>query len=125
MGFITMAGMLIAMIVGAVVVYQVLYTDINDHLREYATLKAMGLSNGFFVGLVVREAAILLGIGFVPGAAIAAAAFAGARSVAGIPTYLTWSDTAAVVALAALMCLAAGLLATRRLRSADPADIFS
>ena len=124
-GFITVAGMLIAMVVGAVIVYQILYTDINDHMREYATLKAMGLSDLFFTGLVVQEAAILLAIGFVPGMTIVAALFRLAEASAGLPTRLTWVDTSTVVGLAAIMCLSAGLLATRRLRSADPADIFS
>lgn len=124
-GFITIAGMLIAMVVGAVIVYQILYTDINDHMREYATLKAMGLTDRFFMGLVVQEATILLAIGFVPGMAISATLFQAAVRLAGIPTRLTVADTALVFGLAAVMCLAAGLLATRRLRSADPADIFS
>jgi putative ABC transport system permease protein len=124
-GFITLAGMLIAMVVGAVIVYQILYTDINDHMREYATLKAMGLPDMFFMGLVVQEAAILLAIGFIPGMTISAALFRVAVTSAGIPTRLTLVDTAIVVAMATIMCLSAGLLATRRLRSADPADIFS
>ncbi len=124
-GFITVAGMLIAMVVGSVIVYQILYTDINDHLREYATLKAMGLRDLFFMGLVVQEAVILLLIGFVPGLAITAALFHVAESSAGMPTRLTWAGTATVFGLAAFMCVASGLLATRRLRLADPADIFN
>lgn len=124
-GFITIAGMIIAMVVGSVIVYQILYTDVNDHLREYATLKAMGMPGRFFTSLVVQESAILLGIGFLPGLAIAGALFREAESVAGIPTRLTWGDTSLIFGLAAVMCLVGGLLATRRLRSADPADIFS
>ena len=41
-GFIFLLGSLLGLVVGAVIVYQILYTDVSDHLREYATLKAMG-----------------------------------------------------------------------------------
>jgi len=57
--------------------------------------------------------------------AIAGTCFLAARTVAGIPAQLTVSDTSLVVGLAGVMCLSAGLLATRRLRIADPADIFN
>lgn len=48
------------LLVGGVVVYRVLYTDVSDHLKEYATLKAMGFSNTFILVIVIQEA-ILLG----------------------------------------------------------------
>ena len=55
------------MLVGLVIVYQVLSTDVADHLREYATFKAMGYPHRFFLGIVFEEALILGVIGFVPG----------------------------------------------------------
>lgn len=123
-GFIVIAGMILAMFVGAVIVYQILYTDINDHLKEYATLKAIGLGQGYFMKFIVSESMILLVIGFIPGLIVSAALFMLADSSAGLPTRLTLSGTVTVFLMTAIMCLAAGLLATRRLRSVDPADIF-
>lgn len=123
-GFIVMAGMVLAMFVGAVIVYQILYTDINDHLKEYATLKAIGLGQGYFAKFIISESLILLVIGFIPGLVVSAALFVLADSSAGLPTRLTLSGTLTVFILSAIMCLTAGLLATRRLRTVDPADIF-
>lgn len=123
-GFIVLSGMILAMMVGAVIVYQILYTDINDHIKEYATLKAIGLGQGFFIKFILTESLILLIIGFIPGMLICGLLFVLADSSAGLPARLTVSGTLIVFAMAALMCFVAGILATRRLRNVDPADIF-
>ncbi len=123
-GFIVTAGMVIAMLVGAIIVYQILYTDINDHQKEYATLKAIGLGNDFFVRFIISESLILLVLGFIPGMFIAALLFKLAETQAGLPTRLTLFGTLTVFGLSAVMCVVAGLFATRRLRAADPADVF-
>jgi putative ABC transport system permease protein len=60
-------GVLIGILVGIVIVYQVLATDVSDHLKEYATFKAMGYDQGFFLGIVFEEALILAIFGFIPG----------------------------------------------------------
>ena len=66
-GIIFGFGVLIGVLVGLVIVYQVLSTDVADHLREYATFKAMGYGPGFFLGVVFEEALILGIMGFMPG----------------------------------------------------------
>ncbi len=124
MGFIVMSGMVIAMFVGSVIAYQTLYTDINDHMREYATLKALGLGSGYFVRLVMQQAFMLPAFGFVPALVVTGLLFRLARAKAGIPTHLTVPDTVLVGGLTLVSCAIAGFLATRRLRAADPADIF-
>lgn len=123
-GFIVLAGMVLAMFVGAVIVYQILYTDINDHIKEYATLKALGLGQSFFFKFIIFQSLILLVIGFIPGILITSLLFAIADSLAGLPTRLTFTGSFTVFFLSAAMCLTAGFLATRRLKSVDPADIF-
>jgi putative ABC transport system permease protein len=123
-GFICMAGMLVGMLVGGIVVYQILYTDVTDHLREYATLKAMGITDRFLFGIVLTEALILLAAVALPSTILTGALFYVTRNGSGMPTELTVPELAAVFALAALMCIMAGFLATRKLKTADPADIF-
>lgn len=123
-GFICLAGMLVGMFVGGIVVYQILYTDVTDHLREYATLKAMGVTDFFLFGIVMTEALILLLAAALPSTAIAAAMFRITFIGSGMPTELSVPELLAVFAMAALMCIIAGALATRKLKTADPADIF-
>ncbi len=123
-GFIVIAGMVIAMLVGAIIVYQILYTDINDHQKEYATLKAIGLGNKFFMRFILTESLILLALSFIPGIILSAILFKIAEIQAGLPTRLRLSGTLIVFVLSALMCVIAGMFATRKLRSADPAEVF-
>lgn len=123
-GFVIGASMAVAIFVGAVIVYQILYTDVTDHLSEYATLKAIGFSDSFFVWIIVQESFILSVMGFVPGAGLAEVLYMLTRSVAGMQTYMSAASLATVFGLSLSMCLAAGLLATRKLRKANPADIF-
>ena len=123
-GFVIGASMAVAIFVGAVIVYQILYTDVTDHLSEYATLKAIGFADSFFVWIIVQESFILSIMGFVPGAALAEALYVLTRNVAGMQTYMSAAGVALVFGLSLSMCLIAGLLATRKLRKANPADIF-
>jgi putative ABC transport system permease protein len=123
-GFICLAGMLVGMFVGGIVVYQILYTDVTDHLREYATLKAMGITDLFLFGIVMTEALILLLAAALPSTILAGGLFHITRIGSGMPTELNALELLAVFAMAALMCIIAGSLATRKLKTADPADIF-
>ncbi len=123
-GFVTLAGMLVGMFVGAIVVYQILYTDVTDHLREYATLKAMGITDMFLYRIIMTEALILLLASALPSTIISGILFHATRKGAGMPTELILSEMLIVFAMATAMCIIAGFLATRKLKTADPADIF-
>lgn len=119
-GFGTFMGLL----VGGVVVYQVLYTDVSDHLKEYATLKAMGFSNSFILIIVVQEA-ILLGVSsFIPATLASTAMYAFLTSAAGIRIYMTSDKTLLVGSLTLGICAASAAIAIRKLRDADPASVF-
>ncbi len=122
-GFVIGASMAVALIVGAVIVYQILYTDVTDHLPEYATLKSIGFQDSYFTGLVLKESLILSILGFVPGTILTAILYYLTRKLAFMPTYLTVLNVCTVLFLTMLMCCLAGALATRKLRQADPAEI--
>ena len=67
-GYVFSFGVVLGLIVGVIICYQILYADISDHLREYATLKAMGYRGRFFTGVVLEEALLLHPLlGFLPG----------------------------------------------------------
>jgi putative ABC transport system permease protein len=123
-GFVITASMIVSLIVGAVIVYQILYTDVTDHLPEYATLKSIGFTDGSFIGLVLQESVILSVCGFLPGLGLAAVLYWLTRTYAHMPAYLNLGNVATVFGMTLFMCLLAGALATRKLRHANPADIF-
>ena len=123
-GFVIGASMAVAIFVGAVIVYQILYTDVSDHIPEYATLKAIGFADSFFVWIIVQESFILSLLGFIPGAILAEILYFMTREIAGMPTQMSVDSLLIVFGLSLGMCVTAGLLATRKLRKANPSDIF-
>ena len=123
-GFIFNLGTLIGFIVGIVIVYQILYSDVADHLSEYATLKAMGYRDRYFISLVFQEAIILAFLGFIPGLGIAKVLYLLTANATALPIAMTVSRAITVLILTIIMCSVSGTVAVRKLSAADPADIF-
>ena len=123
-GFIFAFGTIIGFIVGIVIVYQILYTDVVDRLPEYATLKAMGYSDSYFVVVIMQEAVILAVFGYIPSFAITSALYVLAAGGTGLPIAMTLGRAIFVLVLTILMCCISGSIALRKLADADPADIF-
>ena len=123
-GFIFAFGSLMGLVVGMVIVYQILFSDIASHLKEYATLKAMGYSN-FYLGRTLLCAALLLALfGFVPGLAISTGLYGVVGKATFLPLHMELGRASGVFAMIFSMCAGAGLLAMRKLRDANPADMF-
>ena len=117
-------GVVIGALVGIIITYQVLATDVADHLREYATFKAIGYRQRFFLGIVFEEAVILALLGFIPGCLAAMGLYAAVVSLTGLPLAMTATRAAAMLAGTIVMCTLSGAIATRRLARADPAALF-
>ncbi len=123
-GFIFAFGSLMGLVVGMVIVYQILFADIASHLAEYATLKAMGFSGGYLRLVVMGAAGILAGLGFVPGVLASIGLYDVVAKATLLPLRMDPNRGFLVAALIFAMCATAGLLAMRKLRDADPADMF-
>lgn len=123
-GIIFGFGVLIGVLVGLVIVYQVLSTDVADHLREYATFKAMGYGQRFFIGIVLEEALILGVLGFLPGFAVGAAILTLMGKITTLPLAVTPFMAITVFIGTVVFSALSGAIATRRLTAADPADLF-
>ena len=117
-------GAILGFVVGVVVVYQVLYTNISDHLPEYATLKAMGYSEAALLRIVLQEALILAILGFIPGYFASYGTYGLLAWITRIPLTMKANITVQVFMLTLVMCGLSGMLAINKLRSADPADVF-
>jgi putative ABC transport system permease protein len=117
-------GVLIGVLVGLVIVYQVLSTDVADHLREYATFKAMGYGPQFFLGIVLEEALVLGIMGFIPGLIVGTAILTLMAAITTLPLTMTPFMAISVFLGTILFSALSGTIATRRLAAADPADLF-
>ncbi len=123
-GFIFGLGTGMAFVVGVVIVYQVLSTDVNSHMKEYATFKAMGYRNQYLLAVVFEEAIILAFLGFIPGFVLPIGLYQLAANATALPIYMKASRAVIVLILTIIMCAISGAIATRKLQSADPADMF-
>jgi putative ABC transport system permease protein len=123
-GFAFGAGVVLGFVVGMVICYQILSSDVADHLAEYATLKAIGYPNRYLSRVVLEEALILALAGFLPGLAVTYGAYLLLSDLTGMPLRLTWARGGLVFVLTIVMCVASGLFAVRKVKTVDPADVF-
>ena len=123
-GFIFTLGAAMGFVVGCVIVYQVLYTDVSDHLPEYATLMAMGYRLSHLLGVVVREGFYLAALGYVPAYLAGQGLYWFVRDATKLPVGMDLSRALTVLVMILVMCMLSSLLAMRRLIDADPAEIF-
>ena len=123
-GYIFAFGAIMGFIVGAIIVYQILFADVSEHLNEYATLRALGYSNRFVSGIVIQQAIILGVLGFIPGALVVTWLYGKAAAATSLPLYVTADRTVTVFLMTLAMCAISALLALRKVRRLDPADVF-
>ena len=123
-GFIFTLGAAMGFVVGCVIVYQVLYTDVSDHLPEYATLMAMGYRVSHLLGVVIREGFYLAALGYVPAYIAGQGLYWFVRDATKLPVGMDPARAITVLVMILVMCMLSSLLAMRRLIDADPAEIF-
>jgi putative ABC transport system permease protein len=123
-GYVFAFGSAVGLLVGSIIVYQILFSDVSDHLREYATLKAMGYRDRYLFGIVLQEALLLATLGFAPGFGLAALLYRVAGEATKLPMQMEVGRSLLVLGLTVAMCCAAGSAALRKVRSADPAEVF-
>ena len=123
-GFIFSLGAAMGFVVGCVIVYQILYSDVSDHLPEYATLLAMGYPLRSLVAVVAREGLLLALFGYGPAFLAGTVLYGLVQSATKLPVSMDGSRALLVFSLILVMCMGSAGLAMRRLIDADPAEIF-
>ena len=123
-GIIFGSGVVVALLFGVVIIYQVLSLEVNSRLPEYATLKAMGFSDAYLARVVLQQAVFMAVLSYIPGFVIALGIYALARQVTNLPIGMTVARAVGVFLSTLLMCSFSGLMAIRFLRKADPVDLF-
>lgn len=124
LGIMFSSGVVLAMIVGCVILYQILASDVMSRLKEYATLEAIGYSHGFAQRLVLQQVMIFAVLGFIPATLLALVVYTVTRVITNLPMFMTLQRVVGVLILSVCMCCGAGLLVIRKLAKADPAELF-
>ncbi len=123
-GFIFTIGVLVGFIVGSIIVYQILFGDVMNCLPQFATLKAMGYSDGYIISVVVQQGAILAVVGFIPGLIFSIGLYSLLANATNLAVAMTATRAVQVLVLTIVMCTGSAALATRKLIKLDPADVF-
>jgi putative ABC transport system permease protein len=123
-GKIFTIGVLVALMVGTVFVYQVISSDITHRVAEYATLKAMGYGNRYLAWVVLQQSLFYGVLGYLPGLALSLLLYQWGSAATTLPIVMNWQRAGVVLVLSILMCMISGIFAVSKVRSADPADLF-
>jgi len=122
--FIFGMGAAVGFFIGFVVVYQILYTEVTNHLPQFATMKAMGFTDGYLLKIVLSQALFLSVLGYVPGFFLALVLYRVATVAIQMQFAMTWQRAIMVFSLTLIMCGLSALIAIRKAWTADPADVF-
>ncbi len=124
-GFVFNLMVTMGFVVGVIVVYQILYSNISSHFVQFATLKAMGFRNKYLLNVVFQQAIILAVLGYIPGFAISLGLYDIAKDATKLPIVMDINKGLLVFTSVIVMCLTSGFFSTNKLRKVDPAEIFN
>jgi putative ABC transport system permease protein len=123
-GIIFGSGLLISLIVGIMIVYQIVSTQVSRQLPQFATMKAIGYPDRSLAGTVGAMSLLIVVAGFVPALGAASGLYAVIRQQTLLPVEMSEMRLLAVLAAAVGMALISALLSVGSLRRAAPADVF-
>ena len=123
-GFVFSSMVIMGFVVGVVVVYQILYSNISNHLAEYATLKAIGFKHNYLSAVIFQQALLLAILGYIPGFIISFLLYDLAKATTHLPVMMSVDKALTILCATIGMCWISGWLSANKLQSTDPADIF-
>jgi len=123
-GFILGLGATVGVVVGMVVVGQILYSSVSDHVKEFGTLKAMGASDWMIYRIIIEQAMWMAVLGYIPSMGLCLGVGAWTVATQGIAILITPASAASVLGITVLMCVGSALIAIQRVTHVDPAIVF-
>jgi putative ABC transport system permease protein len=123
-GIIFGSGLLISFVVGIMIVYQIVSTQVSRQLPQFATLKAIGYPDRSLAGTVSTMSLVIVIAGFIPALGAALGLYSVIRQETLLPVTMTEARLLAVFVAALAMALISALLSVGALRRAAPADVF-
>lgn len=123
-GYIFGLGMVVGFVIGIIICYQILYTNVINYLPQFATLKAIGYSDARLVSIVLQQGLFLAVLGFLPAIPAAQVLFWLVSHWTGLLMSLTPLRLATLLLMTVAMCMISGAVAVRKVVTADPAKVF-
>ena len=123
-GFVLGLGAAVGVIVGVIIVGQILYSSVSDHLKEFGTLKAMGASDLVIYGVIIEQALWMAILGYIPGMVLCSGVAAWTYATQGIMILITPATAAGALGITVLMCVGSAIFAIQKVTRVDPAIVF-
>ncbi|MGB7059203.1 MAG: FtsX-like permease family protein [Geitlerinemataceae cyanobacterium] len=123
LGFVLGLGAAVGVVVGAIVVAQILYSSVSDHLREFGTLKAMGAADRVLYGIIVEQSLWMAVLGYIPGMILCGGVSAWAATK-GIIILISPLSALGVLGITVVMCVGSAFFAIQKVTRIDPAMVF-
>jgi len=123
-GFLLGLGAAVGVIVGVIVVGQILYSSVTDHLQEFGTLKAMGASDLVIYGVIIEQALWMAILGYLPGMVLCSGVAAWTFTTQGIIILITPLTAIAALGITVVMCVCSAIFAIQKVTRVDPAIVF-
>jgi putative ABC transport system permease protein len=117
---------ILGVIVGIAIVGLTFNMFIMENVKQYAALKAIGVTNGQIIGMVLLQAAVIGAVGYAIGTGLAALFFAMvSQNVMALKGFwLPWQISAIMAVIAALIMILSTIIGLRRVLVVDPAIVF-
>ena len=122
-GLVLGMGAIVGVIVGIVVVAQILYSSVSDHIKEFGTLKAMGASDKELYAVIVEQAIWMAVLGYIPGMLVCLGLSSWVASKGIIILITPWSALG-VLGVTVVMCVGSAFFAIQKVTRIDPAIVF-
>ena len=123
-GIIFGSGLLISFVVGIMIVYQIVSTQVSRQMPQFATMKAIGYPDRSLAGTVGAMSLLIVIAGFIPALAAALGLYSVIRQQTLLPVVMSETRLLSVLVAAVVMALISALLSVGSLRRAEPADVF-
>lgn len=123
-GFILGMGAVVGIIVGVIIVGQILYSSVSDHLKEFGTLKAIGASDWVIYGVIIEQALWMAVLGYIPSTVLCYGVAAWAYTTQGIIILITPVSAIAIFGITVIMCVGSAIFAIQKVTRLDPAMVF-
>ena len=123
-GFILGLGATVGFVVGMVVVSQILYSSVADHIKEYGTLKAMGASDWIIYRVITEQALWMAVLGYLPSMALCIGLGTWTMTAKGIMILISPVTAAGVFCITVVMCVGSAMFAIQKVTRVDPAIVF-
>ena len=116
---------MLGFVVGTAIAGQTFYLFTIENLKQFGNLKAMGVSNGRIVGMILFQGAIVGVIGFGIGMGLSAAFFEGTKDIVHLKGFaMPWQVMAMTAVTVIIIVGLASLLSIRKVLVLEPAVVF-